>query len=244
MRPSKCFLYETMSRALSEITSGVGVDVASGNLKNRWMFKTELYVGIDINETRLRSGLKTHPTPDTVAAVADLRVMDAFPTGAATAVVSTNTLHHIDRTNRVSVVESLVRMTAPGGVLFCTTPLDTAFPGVLAALERSFDDVKCVYYRNVFSRAYEELLAPPGRAERGAIAATKPFRLLAWVVSRLEHLTKNRPAGCTFAFILCRRKSSPASESFSLSHLPRLDERLYDARRPPPSLVASVRPPG
>jgi len=49
VRPSKSFLFDVLEKELKTITCGIGLDAASAHFKNRRMFKTDQYYGLDID---------------------------------------------------------------------------------------------------------------------------------------------------------------------------------------------------
>lgn len=228
MRPSKAFLFDHLERFLSGVTSGVGIDAAAGTLKNRPMFRTDLYVALDLQEGHLRNGLETYPGPDVVAVLADLTAMERFPVGAASVVVSTNTLLQIPPARRALAAENLVRITAPTGMLLCSMPLDSSTPAVADVLEKGFTSVRRIYYRNALSRAFERRSEHPDTGYYAAKSGLMqlPERLL----TRLEYVTSPLRIACRAVFFVCTGHRSQDTEPFSLERFPRLADRFYDAR--------------
>lgn len=231
MRPSKQFLFERLSVMLRDMTSGVGFDAASGKLRNRMLFRTDRYVGLDLNERLVREGLAKVPGDDVVAMLADLTSLDMFPAGCGTVVVSTNTMQQIEPAKRPVVAANLARLTAPTGTMFCQMPLDEHATAVGAVLEKSFTSVQRLYYRNPASRLWEYMCRdrvdprayyhPPSNAL---------VRAGEWGLSRLEYLTCRLRFGATAVLFICTGKRDGTTEPFSPDRFPRIADRLYDAR--------------
>ena len=61
VRPSKSFLFDRLEKELGKTKTGVGLDAGSATFKNRPMFKTGTYIGLDIDKQRVETGLKRYP---------------------------------------------------------------------------------------------------------------------------------------------------------------------------------------
>ena len=210
IRPSKMFLYEVLARELGKARSGYGLDAAAADMKNRWMFKTDAYVGLDIDAARLEAGLRrAGPGPAAWALEADMTGRVPLPDGFFQAVVSSNTLYCLSEPARLAAIAELARLTAPGGVLLCETPIDDDAARLLA---EAFRDVHAVYFKNPFSRFYERLFEDDrGWLGSHPIAGARPFRLLAWLISRLEYLTAGSRSMNAHVLYVCRGKKGAAA---------------------------------
>lgn len=205
-RPSKRFLFRRLQAELSGVTSGIGVDAASADFKNRPFFRTDVYVGLDIHVPSLKAGLKRHGNGNRTFGIAcDLSDLAALRTGFADVVVTTNTFHHIPPGSRRAALANLIRITRPQGTLFFEASRDGEFAGFADLLRAEFESVRVVYYKNALSNAYESAFEVEGALER-RIVFSPPFVAFAEILSRFEKLTSSRPGANKHAFIVARRK--------------------------------------
>lgn len=227
IRPSKCFQYEFLDRKLSTATSGAGLDAASANFKNRPMFRTERYYGLDLDKNLLVAGLAKYPDQKTFGIHCDLSRLEHLPNGSASAVASTNTLYCLSSEDLVLAISHLCRITAPDGLLICELPRANLADN-LHNFKTSFRKVEITYFKNVFSRAYEKIFERNGYLGSHPIAGSKPFRLLAWLISRIEFLTCKIPWLNKHILIVCTDKIDRTVNPFDLSNIPQSADRLYD----------------
>jgi SAM-dependent methyltransferase len=207
----------------------VGVDGGAAKFKNRHMFHTSQYYGIDIDLSRLRDGFAHTMPPNTYGIHADLAHLDPIPTHSADVVVSTNTLYALMPQDRKSAIDHLSRITKSGGVLVIQLSLDAQFEEIMSDLYVCFEKVEPIYYQNPISRMYETLFEQKGFLGAHPVAGSKPFLALAWLFSRFEYLT------CRMRFlnkhVLIRasqqREKSP-SQSFDLGDFPLIDGKIYE----------------
>ncbi|MBI5655051.1 class I SAM-dependent methyltransferase [Candidatus Uhrbacteria bacterium] len=227
IRPSKCFLYGFLDRKLSTVASGAGLDAASASFKNRPMFRTERYYGLDLNPNLLTAGLAKFPDQNTFGIHCDLSRLERLPSGSASAIASTNTLYCLSPEDLVLAISHLCRLTAPDGLLICEMPRADLADN-LRIFKTNFRKVEITYFKNIFSRAYERIFERNGFLGSHPIAGTRPFRLLAWLISRLEFLTCKIPWLNKHILIVCTDKIDRASNPFGLTGIPQPTERLYD----------------
>lgn len=205
-RPSKRFLFRRLRAELAHETSGIGVDAASADFKNRPFFRTETYLGLDIHLPSLQAGLDRYGDGSRTLGIAcDLTDLGALRTGFADVVVTTNTFHHIPAAARRPALTNLIRITRPGGTLFFEATLDAGFAGFLELLRAEFDSVEVSYYKNALSNAYESAFEVGGSLER-RIVFSLPFVAFAELLSRFEAMTASTPGGKKHGFIVARRK--------------------------------------
>ena len=229
VRPSKSFLFDILEKRLKKITHGVGLDAASASFKNRRMFKTDFYYGLDNNLSLLQKGVKQNKLDNILGIYGDLTNLDLLPNNSIDVVVSTNTLYCLPLNKRIIAIDNLCRLVSPEGYFFCQLTLNNDFKREIDIIKTKFDNVKIIYYCNIFSRAYEWIFEKDGYLGSHPIAGLKLFRLLAWLISRLEYLT------CFFSFlnkhvfIICTdKKNCHKKNAFKLSHLSLVEERIYN----------------
>ncbi len=228
VRPSKTFLYDLLESKLKNLSGEVGLDAASANFKNRRMFKTKAYYGLDRDLNAIQRGLAKFKDDSTFGILADLTKLDAIPSGSAEVVVSTNTLYQLAAPDRKLALEHLCRVTASKGHFLVEMSLDGEFDRLLATIKQEFSEVKIWYYQNFLSRFYERIFERNGYLGDHPIAGRLPFRLLAWVISRLEYLTRFFRLGNRHALIFCHQKNNPTpAQNFNLSFFPLLDKKIY-----------------
>lgn len=227
IRPSKCFLYETVEQHLSLITHGVGLDAGSANFKHRPMFKTDSYYGIDLDLSRIKAGLDKYNNQTSFGLHADLSKLGRLPSGSAAVIASTNTLYCLTQEDLIAAIGHLCRIVSPTGLLICEFPMK-GLPAVHEILKKKFKCVKFVYFKNIFSQTYEWIFEKNGYLGSHPIASTKPFRLLAWLISRLEFITCHIPWLNQHVMIVCSKKIDQTTNPFDLTSIPLVADRLYD----------------
>jgi len=208
IRPSKTFLFDQLEKELKKSRGKIGLDAGSADMKNRWMFKTEKYFGMDIDLESLHRGMSRYRNDrGTFAIHADLRNLNKFSTDSVDVVVSTNTVHNwFDHEMRIEILNHLSRITSSQGRFICELYLDNDFDKYVEVLKFHFKNVKVMYYKNPFSRAYELIFEINTHLGSHPIAGKKPMRLMAWFISRLEFLTCKFSSINRHGFIVCSEK--------------------------------------
>ena len=227
VRPSKIFLFERLSRLLKNSRGEVGLDAGSANFKNRWMFRTSRYYGLDKNLDFLKGGVEKYDDDKTFGIYADMTRLDGLPESSVDVVVSTNTIHQLDLEARKLALVQLCRLTAPTGHFFCETRLDRNFSQLLEIIKSRFQETRIIYYCNSISRFYEWIF------ERDrylySVARQRPVRLFAWFLSRFEYLTCFWRVGNRHALIIGSQKlTSRRAQAFNLSSFPLKESRIND----------------
>jgi SAM-dependent methyltransferase len=229
VRPSKSFLFDILEKKLSTITSGIGLDAAAAGLKNRKMFKTDKYFGLDIDLLTLKKGLGRNVFDNTFCIWADLRKLDLLSGDSIDVVVSTNTLYCLPIDKRIIAINNLCRLVSPEGYFFCELVLDKDFKKMVDIMKAKFNDVKIIYYRNIFSRFYEWIFEKDGYLGSHPVAGLRMFRLFAWLLSRLEYLTCFLKSLNKHTFIVCaNKKDCYEKKEFDLSSVPLIEKRIYN----------------
>jgi len=229
VRPSKSFLFDILEKRLKKITHGVGLDAASASFKNRRMFKTDFYYGLDNNLSLLQKGAIQNKLDNILGIYGDLTNLDLLPNNSIDVVVSTHTLHCLPPDKRIIAIDNLCRLVSPAGYFFCELPIDKDLGKMMAIIKARFNSVKIIYYRNIFSRLYEWIFEKDGYLGSHPIAGLRPFRLFAWLLGRLEYLTYFSKSLNKHIFIICtNKKNSNKKNAFKLSHLSLVEERIYN----------------
>lgn len=228
IRPSKNFLFPILQKELSKVRIGIGLDAASAGMKNRHMFKTDMYVGLDIDRTRLEDGLRKYSDSKTVGLHGDITNLSSIPDNSIEIIASTNTLYVLSSEERFKAISELLRITSPLGVLICEFPITENFDGELKLLGNNFESIKKVYYRNIVSSAYEHIFERDGNLGSHPIAGLSVFRVFSWFLSRFEYITCFSRSLNYQVLLICRgKKTSKQSNNFNLKSVRKVSDRLY-----------------
>ncbi len=222
-RPSKKALYHYLKRDLRGQVGGIGVDAAAANMKNHWMFQTDLYVGLDVSLDLLRQGVRNKP--NAIGVLADLADLN-LPDNCVDLCVSTNTFEALLPENQRLMAAHLARIVKPDGVLLFNKHCDQAWPGILAVVQGAFAQVEIVYYRNLFSQWYETHCL----SETGGSFWRKPLvAFLSWV----EYATFFLPWFNEGVYVRCRQKHRRGPDHpWSVTNLEWIEENLYRCSPP------------
>lgn len=227
LRPSKTIQFDILEKELGTLKGETGIDAAAESMKNRKMFNTKNYFGIDINLPLLKKGVETHDPANTFGILADLAKLDKLPEGSADVIVSTNTLYILKGENRKAAIAHLCRLTAPHGTLICDSAIGKDLDGILTVANKNFRNVKIIYFDNIFSRAYEKIFEKDGYLGSHPVAGSKPFLLLSWLISRLEYITRFFKGLNNYSVIICKEKHSKNQQPFTVAALPLIDKNIY-----------------
>jgi len=229
VRPSKCFLFDALEKKLNKIDRGIGLDAASAGFKNRWMFKTDIYYGLDISLPAIKEGIKNYNLENTFGVLADLEKLNKLPENSVDLVVSTNTLYHLPSEKRLKAINHLSRITAPDGLFFCDLIYDHDFQKAYEAISGYFKDIEIIYYRNMLSGFYEKVFIKNGSFAIKSIVGSKVIRLTAWLISRLEYFTCRLGFLNKQALLICKnKKNNPIKNKFDLSGFPKLGDKIIN----------------
>ncbi len=191
------------------------------------MFRTKFYYGVDLDLELLEQGLARYEDETTFGIHADLAKLEAIPDNSADVVVSTNTLYQLESESQKKALAHLCRIVRSDGKFICQLDLGPDLETLLSIIRSNFLRVKIRYYRNPISRFYEWIFEQDGFLGSHPIAGRRPFRLLAWLLSRLEFLTWRSARGNRRALIVGSQKiGEPANQVFDLSAMP-LKDRIY-----------------
>jgi len=229
-RPSKCFLFDILESKLKSIESEIGLDAGSSNFKNRRWFKTKKYYGLDINLDSLKNGLaKYNPDPRAFGLCADVTKLKTLPANSVDLIVSTNTLYALPPSDRLSAIQQLADLTAPNGRFICEFSLKNDSNLIINLLKNKFDQIKIIYYKNIISYCYEKIFERQGFLGHHPIASSRPMRLFAWLLSRLEFISCHFKTGNQQIIIDCNHKKTPpnSKQNFDLSKFELINSRIY-----------------
>lgn len=228
-RPSKSFLFDYLESLLSHERGEIGIDAAAERIKNRYMFKTQVYYGIDRDKEALVRGLKSNPGENVIAIHGDLTNLKKIPDSIADVVLSSNTLYQIPDLGRGKAVSELARLADSRGLCILEFTKDSNFPAMLSIVRNIFTDIKIIYFKNPISRFYERLAYGNPPKERW-LFATIPMRCFSWIVSRLEYLTNKSAKLNTHVLVIARdKKEKKSRNSFVITNLEKIGDRIYSA---------------
>jgi len=232
VRPSKSFLFDFLEGKLKKFNQGIGLDAASADFKNRKFFQTEKYFGLDIDLAVLKSGVAKYNDDRTFGLYADLTNLESLPENSVEVLVSTNTLYSLPLDSRIGAIEGLCRLVAPKGWFFCELSLDNKFSQCLVVIKKYFKKVKVIYYKNIFSQAYENFFERDGYLGSHPIAGLRPFRFGSWLISRLEYLTNRFPSLNKEVIVIAQEKNNQDKKNdFNLDNLPIINEKIYQLKK-------------
>jgi hypothetical protein len=192
-RPSKVRFYSRFGRDVREITDGadVAADVASSRFKNLRHFRSDRYIGVDLDDTRLREGLREAPDSAEVTAVKADITAPVFHTESVDALVSTHTLSHLNDEDQRPFVERAVDTIAPEGDLILNTTPEVYSEKLESVLESRFQTVETMSYRNVVSELFEQRFQDS--TGRISYPSFKPARGVVWLLSLIVVLQEFFP---------------------------------------------------
>lgn len=228
LRPSKTFLFNLLKKRLSNLNGEIGLDAAAANLKNRYMFATNKYIGLDFDLNGLKNGLVKYQNDQKVFGLfADLSNLDGLETGSVDVIVSTNTLYHLPFDKQPIATRHLCRILSPDGTLILELSNNIFTPEMHKTYANTFKNIEIIYYKNIISQLYERLFEDKGYLGSHTLAGTKPFLALSWLISRTEYLTCRLPSMNKHVLLICSGKKDLTKNSLDLSRLRRIDDRLY-----------------
>lgn len=229
IRPAKTALFRYLRKTLKSVNGDVCVDAACGNMKNRDLFRTERYFGLDIREDVIRAGLEKYETGyGIIGDIGDINV----PDGSVDYLVSTNTLFWFDKEKLVGIVGRMSEWVNQKGTMFIEVRNDEMLDEVLNSLSCKFKDVRVLYYRNILSQLFDRVVERKGSFSRLKCSKSKVCLIFSLLISFLEPLTNRFRKLNACAIIKCRGKFVLSEETvFLIDDFKKTDNpRLYDAR--------------
>lgn len=156
--PARTFLH---TRLIDDIRTysdrfEIAADISSSHFANAEYFRSDQYLGVDIDRDRLRKGkAEFEDSPTCTAIQADIR-RPLFQDESVGMVVSTHTLSHLDPDEHLPVVDLFIQYLSPGGCLLLQLGEDTPSDEIEARLNESFDTVERTDYYNAFTRSFRK----------------------------------------------------------------------------------------
>lgn len=213
--PSKFFLLRKLKACL-DLSSGmsVGVDVACADFKYRDMFKTQRYVGIDLDRDNLTKGLALRARPDDVGILANLLHLEKVPP-FADVLVSTHTIASLPADQQVYAVHVLAGAVLPNGTLFVNIPTTDQGMFLENELRNRFGAVSRTGYGNpVFMKIEDFFAYRTGSKNPLALAAVGLASVFCYLLSFLEELRVFRFHGVYTLFYCRNRRGDETEERF------------------------------
>lgn len=228
VRPSKTFQFELLEKELQDIPGEIGIDAGSNNFKNRRMFRTKKYFGLDMDLSAIKKGIEKNKDKNTFGILADITKMEVLPSNSCDVIVSTNTLYVLSPEQRRGAITGLSRLTKSTGKLIIELPMDETFNRLLGEAKNNFEETKIYYFKNPISRAYEKLFEVNGYLGSHPIAGSYPFLAISWMISRIEYLTCGIARINRHALIICtNKKTTEPFAPFDVSGLKLIGERIF-----------------
>ena len=213
--PSKFFLLRKL-RACLDLSSGmsVGADVACADFKYRDMFKTQRYVGIDLDRDNLTKGLALRARPEDVGILANLLHLEQIPP-FADVLVSTHTIASLPSDMHAHAIRVLAGAVLPNGTLFVNIPTADHGPSLESELRNSFGEVSLLVYGNPFFMKIENFFAyRTGSKNPLALAAIGFASVICYSLSFVEEFRIFRFRGRYTLFYCRNRRGRETDERF------------------------------
>lgn len=213
--PSKFFLLRKLNACLGSSSGmSVGVDVACADFKYRDMFKTQRYVGIDLDRENLTKGLALRARPEDVGILANLLHLEQVPP-FADVLVSTHTIASLPADLQVKAVHVLAGAVLPNGTLFVNIPTTAEGEALERDLRKSFGEVSRTVYGNPLFMAIENFFAyRTGSKNPLALVAVGLASVLCYLLSFLEEFGIFRLGGRYTLFYCRNRRGVESDERF------------------------------
>lgn len=144
-RSSKQLLWLWLEEDMRGLKGGLGLDAACGFMENRRFFKTDRYLGIDINADRIEAGLRKYL--DAEAKVARIEELDeSYAADVVLCVQTIGTHAAFSNDKALTAVQNLIAATREGGTLIVNIGLKCVHDGIEDLLRSSFENVDARYY--------------------------------------------------------------------------------------------------
>lgn len=159
LHPAQSFLHSKLIddiRIYSE-QFDIAADISSSHFANAEYFRSDQYLGVDIDRDRLRRGKADFAADPTYTAIhADIQ-RPIFQEDSIGMIVSTHTLSHLDPDDRLPVIELFLEYLTPGGCLLVQLANDAPTAEIEDRLRDSFETVQRTDYNNEFTRLFRRL---------------------------------------------------------------------------------------
>lgn len=158
LHPARTFLHTILIDDIRTYSDSVEIaaDISSSEFANTEYFRSDQYIGVDIDRSRLREGkAEFNDAPEYAAIQADIR-RPLFQANSIDMVVSTHTLSHLDPDEHLPVVDLFVEYLKPGGCLLIQLADGSPSDEIESRLNESFDTVERTDYYNTFTRSFRK----------------------------------------------------------------------------------------
>jgi trans-aconitate methyltransferase len=207
LRPSKNALFSELIEDIREESKRhhYAADISSAHFDHAKYFKSEQYIGVDIEIERLREGKgKFTNNPKYAAVQADIR-QPIFQPNSLGMIVSTHTLGHLDPQEHTTVVNMFVQYLDSGGCLLIQLTDDSPVAEIESLLRESFNCVNKFRYKNKITRIFEEWHQHGDGSYHPDMTSWRryPNAVVILFLSLRERLVSYRP---TYTYFKCTKK--------------------------------------
>lgn len=204
--PSKFFLLRKLVVCLDQSSGmSVGLDAACADFKYRDMFKTDRYVGVDLEPDNLNRGLALRARPEDLGILANLLHLECTP-NVADVVVSTHTLASLPEHLRIDGVKALAATVVVNGTLFFNLPSESDSQTLEHFLQKRFGIVeRTVYASRVFMRIEDFFAHRTGSKNPIVMVALGAAIVICYLLSYLEQIPWVRKNGA-YTLYWCRNR--------------------------------------
>lgn len=214
--PSKFFLLRRLLKCLDDSAGmSIGLDVACADFKYRDLFKTDRYVGIDLDAANLQRGIVLRARQDDVGILGNLLHLERVPK-VADLVVSTHTLASLPDQMREQGVRVLADAVLPNGTLFLNMPTASDTEELHQFLCERFGVVnRTVYGAPLFMRIEDFFAYRTGSKNPLILAALGGAIVICYLLSFLEDIALVRKNGVSTIYWCKNRKSAEVESRLS-----------------------------
>lgn len=185
----------------------IGLDVACADFKYRDLFKTEQYVGIDLERENLNKGLAFRAHAGDVGILADLLRLENTP-DIADLLVSTHTIASLPSVDRVRGVQALANAVRPNGTLFVNLPTEDDTAELESFLREQFGEVGRTVYGNWLFMKIENFFAyRTGGKSWFSLAMIGAATVICYLLSFFENMKIVRGRGA-YTLYWCKKRRS------------------------------------
>lgn len=211
--PSKFFLLRKLVVCLNQsVGMSVGLDAACADFKYRDLFRTDRYVGVDLEPANLNRGLALRARSTDLGVLANLLHLERAP-GVADVVVSTHTLASLPENLREEGVRALAGTVIANGTLFLNLPSESDSDELFQFLRERFGVVERTVYGAPLFMGVEDFFAHrTGSKNPIVLAALGLSIVLCYMLSFLEEVPWIRARGA-YTLYWCRNRKSEGIES-------------------------------
>lgn len=207
LHPAKNFLHAMLINDIEIYSKGfeVAADISSSHFANTEYFRSDQYIGVDIDRGRLRKGkAEFEDAPEYAAIQADIR-RPLFHADSIGMIVSTHTLSHLDPDEHLPVVDLFVEYLEPGGCLLIQLADGAPSDEIETRLNESFGTVKRTDYYNTFSRLFRKWHSDDDEWYNPTMTGWRRYPNAAAIVI-LSLVERLRWPNTTFTYLKCTNK--------------------------------------